>query len=237
MVKNGDILGVVYGYQLALLALQPLRDNFYRTLFATVREVGESLSFETIPLVRLSDSFQTVLAKIIEKRFGDALIIDDKGKPVGLLTLTEIMRALRRSIHSTGIPVRAVASPLITIQENSTLRDTLIFMIKKRARRAVIKRDDKYHEISEREVLKYMFSMQGLQTIRDDPAGCLDVRLEECMTELWRELPEVEGSVDVADGWRRASVGILGALIVDHEKIATPWDLVVKPYLEGGLVL
>ena len=121
------------------------------------------------------------------------------------------------------------------MEEETSIGEILRFMVKNGVRRAVINREDKFYGCTERELLYAMFSMEGIQSLMDDPKRLLNTPLEKFTSAHWFEIPQVEGSIGVEEAWRLAQQDGNSSLVVDQEFIATPWDLIMKPYLQGNL--
>jgi hypothetical protein len=51
-----------------------------------------------------------------------------------------------------------------------------------------------------------------------------------------KRLPTVNGDINVHDAWQYLDGDPKACLIVDDDLIATPWDLVMKPFLEDKLL-
>ncbi len=234
VAEQEKVAGVFYGYQLVFMISRTSKDKLYSSLWTPLKDLVHILPLESISLFQLGDRSSDIFKSIIAKRFGDVLIIANS-HPVTLITLKEILAALTRRFDRLDLDTRTIASPLKLIQEDTRMEDLLDFMLRNRIRRAVIKENGHYFSCTERELLRYFFSMQGLEVLRESPEVLLSKPVGEMVKEQGEKLPVVSGDLDVADAWKAAQSTKGLAVIVDEEKIATPWDLVVKPYLEGKL--
>ncbi len=99
------------------------------------------------------------------------------------------------------------------------------------------KKGSEFYCCTERELLGVIFSMSGLESIRDQPGQFLEQSVGSFLPTYFERLPVVRGGVDVAEAWWRAADLPLATLIVDGDSIATPWDLIVTPFVAGKLLL
>ena len=237
--KEGKIVGAIYGYQIVSLINEISRDCLYEYLWRPVEQVREQIPVEEIPTVRLSYEVQEIFRQIVAKRFGDVLILHEEARwPIGSLSLTQILKILSSEsikVELNGLNLKSVSTPLRIIEERTPIGEILRFMVKNRVRRAVINREDKFFGCTERELVCAMFSMDGIQSLMDDPKRLLNTPLEKFPSARWFEIPQVEGNIGVEEAWRLARHGGNSSLVVDQEFIATPWDLIIKPYLQGNL--
>jgi len=233
--RQREILGALYGYQLLFLFSQIDKNHIYKTLFQTIRESAKILAPESIPTVRLGSSLSEILQEIVERRFGDVLVTDDEAQPIGMAGLHELMQACGVTLERTNIQVGTVASPAKIVDDSMTSGELIKFLFRNRIRRVVVKRTDGLHCADERSLLKYFFSLRGLQSIKDEVDDYLNSPIKGFANEETRLMTEIRGTRDVSDAWKLALSSGQDSLIVDGEKIATPWDLVVKPFIQGRL--
>lgn len=237
--ERGKVKGVLYGYQIVSLITLSKPEEIYSILWRSIAEVDEIAPLASLPTVTLGETIDGALAKISAARFGDLLVVDDKGAPAGLLTLGMILKAVAGRAEKVGLTVGDAASPLKLVDPKDSVIDVMRFMMRNRVRRVVMQRGSKLVGCTERELLKACFSTKGLEMIRDDLESFLATPIGSFAGTFLYPIPNVNGSVDVAKAWTLASVvrDDVATLIVDETKIATPWDLIVKPYLAGVLPL
>jgi hypothetical protein len=108
-------------------------------------------------------------------------------------------------------------------------------MMRNRIRRAIVKRNNDFYGLTERDIIRAFFSFKGLQSLSDDSVGLLNSSLGQTVGGQLKHLPRVSGSLNVHEAWSYLVGDPSGCLIVDDDRIATPWDLVIKPFLEGRL--
>jgi hypothetical protein len=131
--------------------------------------------------------------------------------------------------------VRDVASRLRLADEGKMLPDALRYIMRSRMRRMVVKRDGEYYGLTEREIIRAFFSFQGLQSLSQDGKSLQNSSLGQLVEGQAKRLPKVNGDISVHEAWGYLDGDPRSCLIVDEDSIATPWDLAVKPFLEGKL--
>lgn len=233
-MKDGKIRGAMYGYQVVKFIMEGGTDNLYRRLYTQMPMDHEIIPLAQVPAVTGLDQCETALGKIAENRFGDVLLVTTDYEPVGVVSLPLVVKLLSQK-GKCKMRLKEVASPLKLITGNETVSETLNFMISNRIRRVVFKRDSIFYCCTEREFLKGMFSMNGLETIRDNPQGLLGQKVETFAMERASHIPTLDGSRKVEEAWEICREIPTATAIVNGDMIATPWDLVLKPYIEKKL--
>ncbi|MGH9917870.1 MAG: hypothetical protein ACRD6W_03200, partial [Nitrososphaerales archaeon] len=176
-----------------------------------------------------------VLRIVAENRLGDVILTEAGGRPMGTLSLSKIVTCLALRNKKSPLKLKSVSSKLKLASEGESFSDTLRYMMRNRIRRAVVKRERDFYGITEREIMKAFFSHRELQSLSEGDNGSPNTTLGNLADGHAKLLPKLDGDVDVHEAWRHLDGDPRSCLIVDHNRIATPWDLVIKPFLEGNL--
>lgn len=234
VMKDGKIRGAMYGFQVVKFIMVGGTDNLYQRLYTQMPMDHEIIPLAQVPAVTGLDQCETALGKIAENRFGDVLLITTDYEPLGVVSLPLVVRLLGQK-GKCKMRLKEVSSPLRLITGNESVSETLNFMMANRIRRVVFKRDSGFYCCTEREFLRGMFSMSGLEMIRDNPHSLLGQKVEDFAMERASHIPILDGSRKVEEAWEVCGEIPTAAAIVNGDMIATPWDLVVKPYIEKKL--
>jgi CBS domain-containing protein len=210
-------------------------DEVLKRLRQPIGDVIERLGLFQIPTLSHKDRLDSILKRMAENKFGDVALTDDDGHPIGILSLNKIIPCLALRKMKAPMKVRDVASRLKLAAEGHSLSDALHFIMKNRIRRIIIKRNSDYYGLTEREIIKAFFSFQGLQSLSQDEKTLQNSNLGQIVDGQSKRLPKVDGDISVHEAWGYLDGDPRTCLIVDEDRIATPWDLAVKPFLEGRL--
>ena len=205
-----------------ILSLGPKR--FPQFLKEECQDVSEPLATvsATQALGRLLDIF-------LETRFGFARVIEKKG--IGaLLTLNDVLELYGTGAVSSEMEVRGVASRIIALPEDSSLRSALEEMFRRRCRRIFISGTREF--VWDRGIVDYLFSPAALAEVARDPA------FDPLVTPL-SQIGRTEAEDVDPDMTLKAAAAVLsaerGQCLVFDDKVATPWDVVMKPWKDHGL--
>lgn len=234
VMQGKDVVGALYGYQLLLFLVQPESNRVYKDLFLPIGNTRRITSVESIPKVQPDDDLSLALERITEKRFGDVLVMDRDAQPIGVLSIVDVMRSCERMVRRVGARVASMASSLKLVNDQMSLRDLILFLFQNRIRRIVLNKGGFYHA-DERALLKYVFSPARLQSLQKDTDAFLKFPISDFAKEMTVPLAKVRENADVTTAWKMALAEGQDCVLVDKNKIATPWDLVIKPFVEGKL--
>jgi predicted transcriptional regulator len=235
VTEKGKVIGAVYGFQLVSYLINSPNDELFKRLLLPIGQVMEGLGLSQIPSLSQKDRFDSIMKKIASNKFGDVILTNENGQPVGVLSLSQVISSLAHKRKKVNMKVRDVATRLKLAAEEQPLSDALRYMMRNRMTRTIIKRNGKFYGLTEREILKAFFSLDGLQSLHDDPQKLLGSSLGELVGGRAKQLPRVNGDIHVHEAWRYLKGDPSACVIVDQNRVATPWDLVMKPYFEGKL--
>ena len=236
VTDNGKMVGAVYGYQLVARLMTRTNKQILKLLLQPISQVMGVMSLSQAPSVRPKDTVSSLLTKIAKRRFGDVILTGNNGRPIGILSLSNIVPCLALRKKKVPVKVKDVSSRLKLASQEHSLSDALRYMMRNRIRRAVVKRDAEFFGLTEREIMKTFFSFEGLQSLSEDARSFPHSSLGQIIDGQAKRLSKVKGDVNIHDAWGHLDGDPRGCLIVDESLIATPWDLVMKPFLEGKLI-
>lgn len=196
-----------------------------------LEEPCENASDE-IASLSADEDVETLLDTFASRRLGFALVL--RGGPArnrtGLITLADVLGLYARRIISSELLVEDVATPGFSMPGSTPIRTALQAMFRYRYRRVFISEREC---VSERNVMQYVFSPLILEELgRSQGRDVLETPIEK----LDKTKPTV---VPPYTTLRTAALKLRGdrghCLIVGRGRIATPWDVVMKPWLTGKL--
>jgi CBS domain-containing protein len=236
VMDNGKVIGAVQGYQLVAYLMNSPNQEILKRLLLPIGQVMEGLGLSQIPSLSHRNGLDSILKKVAQNRFGDIILTNDDALPIGVLSLGLIIPCLVLRKKKAAMRVRDVASRLKLVSEGKPLSDVLRYMMGNRIRRTVIKRNRDFYGVTERDIIRCFFSFKGLQSLSDNAKGYMDSSVGQLVGNQLKRLRNVNGNISVHQAWGYLVGDPSGCLIVDGDRIATPWDLVMKPFLEGKLL-
>jgi hypothetical protein len=174
---------------------------------------------------RISDDgdLSEVLDAFQESRFGVVCI--HHGEVETTIGLDEFLPLYGKGLLSTDLRVGEVASPLFRVPPHTTIGEALKHMFQRRVRRLFL---DERLFISDRSIIRFIFSPEILMELRDSPWRLMGHTLAEVGPI---EATEGTGEMSVAEASGLIRPGTMDC-IVCQERVVTPWDLVVKPWIQ-----
>ena len=150
-----------------------------------------------------------------------------------LVTLADVLTLYGTGLIRTDMVAEDVASPIFAMPGDASIREALETMLEHQYRRIFVEREGCY--ISDRSIIDYILSPEGLDSLvfepRRDP-------LAAPMTELWSTGPVAVGQrTNLGDAALKLQKHGAECLVVRGGKVITPWDLVMKPWLAGKLLV
>ncbi|HUH99433.1 MAG TPA: hypothetical protein VLY65_00175 [Nitrososphaerales archaeon] len=209
------------------MALRPGR--FGKLLGGPCEVVSDKLNS-----IGVDEDLGTLLDEFASKRLGFDLVHGvgaSKGRS-SVVALTDFLELYeRRTIH-TELLAKEVASPMFSMPRTTPIRAALEAMFRNRYRRVFLS-DLEY--ISDRSVTNYLFSPTVLEGLAQRQER--DVLLTP-IDKLEKLRPTV---VPPYTSLRTAALKLLGdrghCLVVGRGKVATPWDVVMKPWLTRKMTI
>jgi len=213
----------VFGYSTLSKLLQTQPSEYGKFLEQSCETAALELS--VIPDTREVESLLKTFKSI---KFGFAWM-EGKFEAGGFASLRDLLTLYEKGIISTDMSVGEVASPIVSLAANTSLRDTINEMFNRRFRRMFVGGTSKV--ISDRRIIGYIFSSSKLTEVSKKPQTLLDANLGD-LDAMNPEKVSAKSKIKHAATVMRAQIE---ECLVCEKGVLTPWDLVMKPWLEGKL--
>jgi len=213
----------VFGYS-TLSKLLQTKPSEYGKFLERPCEIA-ALELSTIPATR---EVESLLRTFKASRFGFAWA-EGKFEAGGFASLREVLMLYEKEIISTEMSVGDVASPIVSMDASTTLKDAINEMFDLRFRRMFVRGTNKV--ISDRKIIGYVFSSSRLSEVCAKPQTLLDANLGNLEAMNPEKVSAKSKIKDAASVMR----GQIEECLVCEKGVLTPWDLVMKPWLEGKL--
>jgi len=198
--------------------------DYYKLMFEPC-----SRSVVGIESLSIDHNLRDLLNLIKETRFGFTTVAD--GEVVSLVGLLDVVRLYTNGDMETDTVVEDVASPPFYSPRGATLKTAIDKMFERRIRRVFI--DGTRAFVSDRELISFIFSPRRLEDARNSPNSVLEPGIEEVGPI---DAEEVDDAMPVRDAARLIAQKP-GTTLLCGKGVVTPWDLVIKPWTIGRLVL
>jgi CBS domain-containing protein len=217
---------VFSGYSLIRRILHTDPEEWYRLLFEPCENA--SMTMRSIPGEALI--LTNVLETFSREKFGWALI-DREGALPAVMGLADLIPLYRTGVLQTELTLREIATPeIFSLPGATTIEAALREMMKRRVRRVRLSKSGDF--VSDREILVHIFSPDVLNAVRAAPHKLLDSTLEEVEPRTPLQVDPATTVEELAGQFPPES-GAWSALC--GEGLATPWDLIMKPWDLGQL--
>jgi len=113
------------------------------------------------------------------------------------------------------------------------LMEAMNLMCEKRIRRLFL-REKAGEFVSDRNILAFLFSPDGLKVARDTPGSLTNLRLSDIDSSFAR-LVSPDATVEAVGRMLGAAPDVF--VLSDRESLISRWDLVIKPWKSGKLRL
>jgi CBS domain-containing protein len=224
MDQQGHIMhriGRIAGY-IVTKALHDVRGP--ELLDKTVKDFVNT-KIELIPQMSL---LTDLLDAIVKTQFGHACIGEHNE-----IAATVSLRDLIRYAPSIGLDgdmqVKEVASDLISLPQDATMNQLLNMLLEKRIRRVLVDGLEQPRMVDDRVIARHAFSYEGLRVRRTSSQKFYDRPLYSLPV---LKPGRINPDASLAEAWSLIYENPAECLLVEGEnKIITPWDVVIKPYL------
>jgi len=176
-----------------------------------------------LPVIRYDATLSDLLSGFIETRFGLAFIHKIGG---ALISLSDLLQLYDKGVTDTGLTCSDVSSTPFRLRNDSTLKEALEEMMRRRIRRVFVNQGNAF--ISDRTVIDYVFSPHGIKVLREE---LYTTKIGEIRT---MDATPVMGSLPLKEG-ARLLLRDKGKCLLCEEGLVTPWDCVVKPFQMNAL--
>lgn len=151
-----------------------------------------------------------------------------RGEVETTIGLDEFLPLYVEGLLSTDLRVSEVASPIFRVAPHTTVGEALEHMFQRGIRRLFL---DERLFVSDRSIVRFIFSPEILMELRDSPGRLMGHTLAGVGPI---EATESSGEMSVAEASGLIKPGTMDC-IVCQEGVVTPWDLVVKPWIQRRL--
>lgn len=204
-----------------LMALGP--EGFGPFLKQPCKDASEDLA-----TVRADDDLRSLLQTFDRTRFGFARV--EERRDVGaLVSLSDLLGLFETGALRTDLLVSDVASPILSVPGQTTLKKSLQEMFTKRYRRLFISGNKEF--VSDREIIAHIFSPSVLSMITRDSKDILTTPISQIERMAAKKVTP-NATVKAAAMALRAEKG--QCLVYDN-CVITPWDIIMKPWKAKAL--
>jgi CBS domain-containing protein len=206
---------------------------FSKLLETNPRDYGKFLELPCevaaleLSTVDVDASIEELLAVFRKTKFGFAWV--ESERLGGFASLRDLLQLYEKDLISTKMTVGQVASPIFSLPSETDLRQVIQEMFNHKFRRIFVSGEKSL--ITDRRILSYVFSTSRLKETSQKPRSLLDVKLGDL--EKMEPLP-VKAKSAIKSGALSMKDASEDCLVCE-EGVITPWDLVMKPLIQGNL--
>jgi hypothetical protein len=209
----------VAGFSCLARLMQLDRNELPKFLEQPCEKVSEPLSS-----VGADSRLSFLLDKFLQTRFG-FVRVEDRKKVGTLVGLWDLLGLYETGELETGLTVEDVASPIFSMPQETSTRRALKAMFDKRCRRIFI--DGTVRFVWDRGIIERLFSPGALKKAVENPSkDILGMPLSEFRMI---RAEEVESGTTLKEAARMLRME-RGQCLVFDGMVATPWDVVMKPW-------
>lgn len=168
-----------------------------------------------------------------ETKFGFAMV-EGEFELGALVSLRDLLGLYKKGVFSTSLSLDQVASPIFSMPSNSTLRQVLEEMFKRRFRRIfLVDGNGEPRVITDRRIISYIFSTSRLDEVARTGTSPLNIAVDKLEA---MQPPKLSGGTGVKDA---ASIMMeqIEECLVCEKGVITPWDVIMKPWKMAKLSL
>ena len=188
---------------------------------------------DNLALVSVEDELGALLDAYKSKRLGFAFV-HESGNPMKgcIVSMADVLSLFASGAIGTQMTVEDVASPMFSMPGDTPLGDALKVMYRHSYRRIFLTGEESC--VFDREIMDHVFSPTVLEGT-DPEQRCKDA-LGESLGAIGKTTPDaISGRTGLGNAASKLLSSKGGCLVVDGEKVVTPWDAVMKPWLAGEL--
>ena len=214
----------VFGFS-CLSSLQETQPKDYASFLEQPCE-NASLQLSTVDV---NDQIASLLEVFEKTKFGFSWVESDRLG--GFASLRDLLELYQNGILDTTMTVEQVASPIFSLPSRTRLKAVLQEMFNHRFRRMFIKGENTL--VTDRRIIGYLFSSSRLSDISIHPERLLDASLGDL--EKVEPIP-IDGTTNIKKA-ALAMKDVVEECLVCDKGVVTPWDLLMKPKINGKLVI
>jgi CBS domain-containing protein len=176
--------------------------------------------------VKADDDIQELFEVIKKTRFGFAWV-EGKFETGGFASLRDLLGLYENGVISTDMTLGEVASSIVSLDKDASLKTALGEMFSHRFRRIFV--GDRV--ISDRRIIGYIFSPSRLNQVMNKPETLLDSKLGELEGLRPINVGQKSGIISASKTMR----GEVEECLICEKGVVTPWDMLMKPWIAGKL--
>jgi CBS domain-containing protein len=165
-------------------------------------------------------------------KFGFAMVVG-KYELGALVSLRDLLGLYAKGYMNSSLILNDIASPIISMSSDATLREVLQEMFTRRIRRIFVDGKKKDQVITDRRIISYVFSSSRLEEIAKSSLDILDTPVNKIETMQPAALPSNTKLKDAAE----TMGGEIEECLVCEKGVITPWDVIMKPWKMRKLTL
>jgi predicted transcriptional regulator len=209
--------------------------NVFNILYTYRERVWEALYKIKVKDVKwdlLYVDFNETVINLIKKLHKEAWLyacVMHEGKSLGTIGYLNLLKFLLnfKELENVNAPY---TPNIIYTYPSSKLIEVIYTMLSKRVRRLLVMDINKI--ISDRSIIRTLFSEYYVQYLRDKPSEILYAPIEE-FPSFFENFKFVENEVNLYKAMNLCLESESNCLIIeDFKGIITPWDLAIKPFVE-----
>jgi CBS domain-containing protein len=218
---------VVYGYS-SIMTLLRTDPNDYRML---LEQPCEAVSVEPAT-ISAEKNLENLLDIFFKRRFGFAYVEKAGGTQLGgFANLRDLVTLYEKSVIKTDLLVGDVASyPVVSMSGDSDVKTVLDKMVRKNVRRVLV--SGTQNIVSDREIISHIASTYRSLEVGQDPSHLLDANLKDVKSTQPRNI-----KLDLPIDQAARIIYQNGGCLLCGDGIVTPWDLVIKPWIQKKLLI
>jgi CBS domain-containing protein len=199
---------------------------------------------DELPVVEADDEVESLLDAFVKRNLGLALVRQaSPGKSsTSLITLIEFLDLYETGVISTGMTLGHISSPIFSLPGDTPLSTALQAMISRNYGPIFVEGvEDEEEEktekgyLSDRGLINHILSPSVLAELR---TGAANEILSTPINKLKRSLPlKVPARIEIKDAAFKLGRERGRCLVSSDERVVTPWDIVIKPWKAGGLLV
>ncbi len=215
----------LHGYSLLKRLLALGQGGFWRFIERPCEEAAQSIG-----TVDADQDIGRLFEVFLKERFGFAWISDTEktGVPV---SLADILELYKTGTIESDLQIKDVSSPVFSLPGMTPLRKALLFMFSHRFRRVFLASGGAF--ISDRSIISHIFSPSILHELAANPDSLLEMPIAEIEKSRARRVPGRTTLKAAAS----ALGGDIGQCLTSRGTVVTPWDIVMKPWLDKKLTI
>ncbi len=158
-IKREDrLVGFVTGFHLLRNLLDDKPKDLHRWILSPIGEIAS----KEVPIVSQKDELLEVFRVMKRYGFGNAFVVN--GSLFGVITIEDFLVWIQSQNITRYVPL---SSKVVSVPPETPLLDALRLIFKRRIRRVLL--GEKPTVVSDREIIRYLFSPWGVEHLRSSP--------------------------------------------------------------------